>query len=113
MQLYNLVEIVVGNMAEFADTGKMAREGAEFFETPNELVAIYNVTGVPYIVFQEEGTKYYDKNKGFIKNKAEGKINRFLWSEALGLPYDTTENDKVLLDNQDKLLVQIGGLSYD
>ena len=76
-------------MAEFADTGYMASNGAEFFDTPYELVAIYNTNRVPYIVFQEEGTRYYNKNKGFITTKADGKINRFIQSDILGLDIDT------------------------
>ena len=112
MTLVDLIEIVVGNMVEFRDTGFMASNGAEFFETPYELVAIYNTNTVPYIVFNEEGTRYTQKNKGFISVKAEGKISRFIYSEALGIPYNKLENNQIILENNNKLMVELGADYY-
>lgn len=85
-------------MAEFSASGHMAREGASYFETPYELVAIYDTVAVNYIIFQQESFihwisgKVVDKNKGFI-DRAQRRINNFVWSEDLGLPYDL-DNDK-------------------
>lgn len=89
-------------MAEFSASGHMAREGASYFETPYELVAIYNPT-INYIVFQQESFvhwisgKVVDKNKGFI-DRAQRKINSFVWSEELGLPYDVDNNNEDVLE---------------
>lgn len=112
--LNDLIEIVIGNMAEFADSGNMVRNGAEFFETPFELIAIYNTDEVDYIIYQEEGYTHYksgqfiDVNKGFISEKAEGKINRFIYSEQLGIPYNKLENDQILLENNTKIMSELG-----
>lgn len=108
IKLSDLIEIVVGNMAEFSLSGYMASNGAEFFETPYELAAIYNVIGVPYIVYQEEGTYFYDKNKGFISTKAQNKIERYVWSQRMDIPYNKLENDQILLEDRNKMLVELG-----
>ena len=106
MTIVDLIEIVIGNMP--IDKGNMRRNGAEFFDTPYELVAIYNTNGVPYIVFQEEGTRYFKGNQHFIRNNTVGQLNYLSWSESIGLPFDKTENNKNLLQYQDKMLEQLG-----
>ena len=104
-------------MAEFSASGHMTREGATFYETPYELVAMYDTVAVPYIIYQEESFVHYrsgevvDVNKGFISNKAQGKIQRFVWSEELGLPYNKLENDQILLEDGNKLLVELGAVA--
>ncbi len=114
MNIVDLIEIVVGNMSRFSDTGEMARSGAEFFDTPTEMIAIYNTSRLPYIIYQEEGFTHYrskefiNKNKGFISVKAEGQISRFIWSEKLGLPFDRQDNNESLLNNQSKMMVELG-----
>ena len=101
-------------MAEFSASGHMAREGASFYETPTELVCMYDTVAVDYILYQEEGFTHYitkkrvEVNKGFIGRKAHGKIQRFVWSEQLGIPYNKLENNQILLENSDKLLMELG-----
>ena len=102
IELNDLIEIVIDNMEEFSASGHMAKEGASFFETPYELVAIYDTVAVIYIIFQEESFEHWitgeivDKNEGFISVKAVGKIQKFVWSEVLGIPYDKEANEDVL-----------------
>ena len=110
IELNDLIEIVNGNMEEFSESGHMAREGASYFETPYELVAIYDTVAVDHIIFQEESSipwitgKVVDKNKGFISQKAVGKIQKFVWSEVLGIPYDKEETDQ-------DILIELGAVS--
>lgn len=116
MTLFDLRNIVVSNMAEFADSYNMTNKGASFFETEYEMRAVYNDDTVPYIEWQEEGFTHYisgkrvTKNKGFISVKATGKINRILWAEANGLQVDYQEENKALLENQNNILVSMGGM---
>ena len=102
IELKDLIEIVDGNMWEFSASGHMAREGASYFETPYELVATYDLVAVPYIYWQQEGFEHWitkervEVNKGFI-DRAQRKINHYVWSEDLGLPYDKDNaNENVL-----------------
>lgn len=107
--------IITGNMELFSASGFMAKYGVVYFETPTELIAIYETKLVPYIIYQEEGFKHYisgkkvTKNKGFISVKAEGKLNRALWSEVLGIPY-TDETNESILDNNDNMLTELGAI---
>ena len=103
IELKDLIEIVNGNMAEFSASGHMAKEGASYFETPYELVAIYDTVSVKYIIYQQEGFTHWiskekiTKNKGFI-NRAQRRINNFVWSEDLGLPYDKDKDKEDVLE---------------
>ena len=114
--LFELRNVVVNNMAEFADSFNMTNRGASFFETEYELRAVYNDDIVPYIIFQEEGFTHYqsgkfiDKNLGFISDKATGKINRYIWAEANGLTVDYREENQALAQNQNNILVSMGGM---
>jgi len=116
IELADLIEIVLGNMAEFSDSGEMVRSGATFFETPTELTAIYDTVAVPYIIYQEEGFthwisgKFIDKNKGFISTRANNKIQRFVFSEQIGEPYNKLANDQTLLEDRNKMLVELGAI---
>lgn len=116
MTLFDLRNTVVSNMAEFADTFNMTNKGASFFETEYEMRAVYQDELVPYIVYQEEGFKHYitqqmvTKNKGFISVKATGKINRQIWAETNGLQVDYNEENQALLENQNNILVSMGGM---
>lgn len=103
-ELADVIEIVLANIP--IDTGFMARTAPAFFETPYEITVIYS--GVDYLEYNEEGTIYTQKNKGFISKKTTGLINRYGWSKSLGLPLDKTENNEALLENQDKLLEELG-----
>jgi len=42
--------------------------------------------------------------------KAHGKIQRFVWSEQLGIPYNKLENEQILLENNNKLLMELGAV---
>ncbi len=90
-------------MAEFSASGHMVREGVSYFETPYELVAIYDTVAIPYIIYQQESFIHYlsgeivDKNKGFI-DRAQRRINNFVWSEELGLPYDVDNDNEDVLE---------------
>ena len=116
MTLFDLRNAVVSNMASFADTFNMTNRGASFFETEYEMRAVYNDGLVPYIEPQEEGFKHYisgkmvTKNKGFISKKATGKINRMIWAEQNGFAIDYNEENSALLENQNEILVQMGGM---
>lgn len=59
------------------DTGFMFLAGAKYFETEHFLLTVYDTERVPYIVYNEEGTKYSDKNKGFISQQTVGALNKF------------------------------------
>jgi hypothetical protein len=114
--LFDLRNAVVSNMAEFADTFNMTNHGASFFETEYEMRAVYNDNEVPYIEPQEEGFRHWisgkmiTKNKGFISVRATGKINRIIASEQMGLLVDYNEENRALLDNQNNILVSMGGM---
>ena len=58
------------------DTGFMFLEGASFYETENFLLCRYEISRVPYIVYNEEGTVYTTKNQYFIREKTVGDLLR-------------------------------------
>lgn len=103
-------------MAEFAASGRMAREGATFFEDPEKITAIYNTGRLPYIIYQEEGFTHYITgkpvvvNKGFISVKTEGKINRYINGAKIGIPYNKIEDNQILLERQHLLYVELGAI---
>lgn len=92
------------------DTGYMMTNGWAYFDTPYQYVAIANINTVPYIVFNELGTIYSQKNKGFISKGIVGQLNRITQSEILGLPYSYKETNDLLRDRQNDLLVSQGVL---
>lgn len=93
------------------DTGNMYNNGAVFFDTPYDFVASYNVRQVPYIVFQEEGTRFFSGNKGFIQNRTVGQINRITQSEILGLPYNYKETNTIIADRNNELMIGAGQIT--
>jgi hypothetical protein len=92
------------------DTGYMMTNGWAYFDTPYQFVAIANETGVPYIVYNEDGTIYSKKNKGFISKGITGQLNQITYSEQLGLPYSFKEQDNTLRDRRNDMLVSMGVL---
>ena len=114
INLPDVIQIVLGQMALFADSGEMLRNGASFFDTPHELVVEYNTIAVPHIIYQEEGFthwisgKFIKVNQGFISRDTTGQLNRYGWSKALGIEFNMLENNQVLLENQDKMLEELG-----
>lgn len=116
IKLSDVLSIVIDNMSEFSKSGFMASNGAYGYETPNEVVVIYNTGLVPYIIFQEEGFRHYlsgkmvTKNKGFISQRAQNKIDRYAWSNTLGLEYDSLDNNESYNEPQSKMLMQLGAV---
>ena len=89
------------------DTGQMM-DSWLFYDTPYQFVAQADIARTPYFVFNQEGTIYTQKNKGFI-DRIVGEINYITYSENLGLPYDYSEiNDT--LDQRNTILQQQGAL---
>ena len=106
--LFNEFMLIVQSGTPF-DTGQMMDSWA-FFDTPYQYVAIADVNRTPYFVFNEEGTIFSTKNKGFIKNGIVGQINNALYSEQLGLPYSYEEANKTLADRRNSLLLSQGAI---
>jgi hypothetical protein len=75
MNLQEMRSIVQAQMPY--DTGFMFLAGARYYETAHFLLTVYDTERVPYIIFNEEGTIYTDKNKGFISQQTVGALNRF------------------------------------
>ena len=74
LHLKEFRNVVLENMPY--DTGYMFLEGCSFYETNSFLLARYEITRVPYIVYNEEGTIFTTKNKGFIREKTMGDLMR-------------------------------------
>jgi|LGVE01.1.fsa_nt_gb hypothetical protein len=114
INLPDVIEIVLAQMALFADSGEMLRKGVSFFDTPHEIVIQYNTAQVPHIIYQERGFthwlsgKFIDINQGFIGEKTTGQLNSYGWSKQLGIPFNKLENNQILLENADKMLEEIG-----
>lgn len=88
------------------DTGNMMTNGWAFFDTPYQYIGIANTQAVPYIVYNEEGTIYTTKNKGFISQKITGRLNAITQSEILGLPIDYNETSETMKKRNDILVSQ-------
>jgi hypothetical protein len=94
--------------------GNIIKFGLTFFDTPYEMTAIFSAIAVPHIAYQEEGFTHWISgefitvNQGFISKKITGQVNRMGWSNTLGLPFDKSENNDILLSNQDAMLEQLG-----
>lgn len=114
INLPDVIQIVLGQMAQFSDSGEMMRKGVDFFDTPNEIVIEYNTNAVPHIIYQEEGFthwisgKFINVNQGFIKEKTVGQLTSYGWSKALGIEFNMLENDQLLLEDRNKMLEEIG-----
>lgn len=100
--------LVLGNIP--VDTGHMINTAPSFFDTAHEYLCVYS--GVKYLSYQEEGTKFFQGNKGFISKNTVGQLNTLSMSETLGLPFDWTETNRNLLQHQDKMLVDLGVIQY-
>ena len=74
MNLNEMRMIVQSNMPY--DTGFMFMSGAKFQENNHFIICRYDTETVPYIIYNEEGTKYTEKNKGFISKQTVGELNR-------------------------------------
>lgn len=90
------------------DTGNMYQNGMDFFDTPYYYRASFNINRVPYIVYNEEGTIYTKKNKGFISRGIVGAINRATYSETLGLPFAYSGYNNTVAKRNNEILVSMG-----
>ena len=72
MNLGEFRDIVVSNMPY--DTGNMFLNGASFYDTEHFMLARYDTERVPYIIYNEEGTRFSTKNQGFISRKTVGAL---------------------------------------
>lgn len=75
---------VINSQVPF-DTGNMFQNGIDYFDTPEYYLASYNVYRVPYIIYNEMGTKYSVKNKGFISDKTVGLLNYITQQNSVGV----------------------------
>jgi len=75
------------------DTGYMFTYGSRYMENSHFLIAIYDVERVPYIIYQEMGTRFSTKNQYFIQDKTIGMINQTIAFEQRGMyfPINTDE----------------------
>jgi len=67
------------------DTGNMFMNGCRFFETEHYLMAVYDVERVPYIIYNEMGTRFSTKNQYFIQDKTIGALNQRQTEESKGI----------------------------
>ncbi len=114
IKLQQVIEVLTSNLLTFSDTGRMAREGISYFETPREITAVYNTAQLPYIIYQEEGFTHYlsgkfiNVNQGFISVKATGKIEQLIYSDMLGIPYNNLEDNQIILENNKLMMTELG-----
>ena len=90
------------------DKGNMMENGWKYFDTPYKYVAIADTFTVPYIVYNEEGTIYTQKNKNFIREGIMGQLMHISQSETLGLPYSYKETNKTLAQRRLSLMENAG-----
>ena len=83
LHLSEFRDIILSNMPY--DTGFMFLEGASFYETENFLLCSYQTSRVPYIIYNEEGTRYSTKNQYFIRDKTVGDLMRHAAYNASGM----------------------------
>lgn len=80
------------------DTGFMFLSGTQFFETEHFIMCEYDTYRVPYIVYQEMGFTHWiskemvDVNKGFIKDRTVGALNRFAAYDDTGINANVLSN---------------------
>lgn len=115
IELYQVIEILTSNMLSFADSGKMSRQGIAYFETDDEIMATYQTQTVPYIIYQNEGFihwrsgKLVKVNQGFVKRGHE-KLERLIYSNFLGIPYNNLEDNQILLERNHLMMVELGAV---
>ena len=76
MNINQMEQIVRGDMPY--KSGFMFNNGARFIDNNHFMMAIYDIERVPYIVFNELGTRYTTKNQYFIREKTIGDLNMAL-----------------------------------
>lgn len=71
------------------DTGYMMINGNRYTVNEAYTKATYDLIAVPYIKFQEEGTKFFDGNKDFIANNTMQELNQAAAYHAAGITNET------------------------
>lgn len=71
------------------DTGYMFTNGNRYVITESYIKTSYDLIAVPYIRFQEEGTKYFDGNAGFIAENTVTELNQAVAYHAAGITNET------------------------
>jgi hypothetical protein len=89
------------------DSGFMLQNGLSVYETPFDQVGDYDCTIVPYIIYNEEGTRISTKNKGFISVRTIGALNR---NNVDGST--VTGMNERLADRQNEVLVTLGAIDH-
>lgn len=98
LPLEDIRNIVIGCMPY--DTGYMYLEGASFYDTNLFSLVRYEITRVPYIVYQEEGFvhwitgKMVTKNQFFIRDKTIGALINAAAYQQSGIksPFDKLDD---------------------
>lgn len=104
------------NLSEFYSTlayfvpfksGFMLQNGLSVYETPFDQVGNYDCNVVPYIIPNEEGTKYTTKNKGFISVDTVGALNRYNTDGK-----SVVGTNERLAERQNRMLVTLGAIDH-
>lgn len=82
ISLSELRLIVTTNMPY--DTGYMFLAGSRYFENEHYMLCKYDTERVPYIIYNEEGTVFSVKNRGFIARRTMGEINYIIQMRKAG-----------------------------
>lgn len=93
------------------DTGVLMNEGIIFTDTAFYMRAHYDTASVEYIIYNEEGTKFTQVNKGFIGKKTVGAINNAIYSETLGLRDTDREENSELARRRNEILISQGAIN--
>ena len=67
------------------DKGYMMIFGNRYTVSNDLTKATYDVDAVPYITYQEEGTKFFDGNKGFISENTVTELNQVATYKSHGV----------------------------
>lgn len=83
------VRLIVGVNKPF-DSGRMFLQGSRLKDNGNTMTVTYDVKAVPYTVFQELGTKFFEGNKGFIGVNTVNEINEVATYQSAGMTKELT-----------------------
>jgi hypothetical protein len=81
------------------DTRNMLLNGFRFYETDILFRCQADLGAVPYIYYNEEGTVFTQKNKGFISQKMVSAVNNLMVADMNGQTYSQYRpNEEALRD---------------
>ena len=92
------------------DTGYMLTNGFIFYETPTTLRMDADITSVPYIVYNEEGTVFSTANQGFISQGMVGAINKAVVKEANGMDISPEHQNREEQIRKKSLIMNSGAI---